>query len=51
LDFSASGVHWSWGNRQKKDQLQFEQELSNKVTDSATAERVWQLSSALVGLD
>ena len=51
LDFSASGVHWSWGNRQKKDRLQFEQELSNKVTDSATAERVWQLSSALVGLD
>ena len=49
-DFAESGVHWSWGNRQKKDGQQFSQELSDKVTDSQTANRVWDLSMALVGL-
>ena len=49
-DFAESGVHWSWGNRQKKDGQQFSQELSDKVTDSQTANRVWELSMALVGL-
>ena len=49
-DFAESGVHWSWGNRQKKDGQQFSQELSDKVTDSQTADRVWDLSMALVGL-
>ena len=49
-DFAVSGVHWSWGNRQKKDGLQFSQELSDKATDPSTAERVWDLSMKLVGL-
>jgi protochlorophyllide reductase len=49
-DFSESGVHWSWGNRQKKDGQQFSQELSDKATDPETARRVWELSMALVGL-
>ena len=49
-DFSESGVHWSWGNRQKKDGEQFSQELSDKATDPVTARRVWELSMALVGL-
>ena len=49
-DFAVSGVHWSWGNRQKKDGRQFNQELSDKATDPSTAERVWDLSMKLVGL-
>ena len=49
-DFAVSGVHWSWGNRQKKDGCQFSQELSDKATDPSTAERVWDLSMKLVGL-
>jgi len=48
--FRSSGAHWSWGNRQKKDGKQFEQELSDKASDPATALRVWDLSSELVGL-
>jgi len=48
-DFGVSGVHWSWGNRQKKDGQQFSQELSDKATDPSTAERVWDLSMKLVG--
>jgi protochlorophyllide reductase len=50
-DFAESGVHWSWGNRQKKDGEQFSQELSEKATDPATASRVWTLSKQLVGLE
>ncbi len=49
-DFAESGVHWSWGNRQKKNGQQFSQDLSDKVTDSQTASRVWELSVGLVGL-
>ena len=49
-DFAESGVHWSWGNRQKKNGQQFSQDLSDKVTDSQTASRVWELSMDLVGL-
>ena len=49
-DFAESGVHWSWGNRQRKNRQQFSQELSDKVTDSQTASRVWDLSMGLVGL-
>ena len=47
-DFAESGVHWSWGNRQKKDGRQFSQELSDKATDPETARRVWELSMKLV---
>ena len=48
--FAVSGVHWSWGNRQRKDGQPFRQELSNKATDPVTASRVWDLSLRLVGL-
>jgi protochlorophyllide reductase len=48
--FAVSGVHWSWGNRQRKDGEHFRQELSDKATDPATASRVWDLSRQLVGL-
>jgi protochlorophyllide reductase len=49
-DFVKSGVHWSWGNRQKKDGQQFSQALSEKATDPETASRGWSLSKQLVGL-
>ncbi|MDP7327040.1 MAG: protochlorophyllide reductase [Prochlorococcaceae cyanobacterium ETNP7_MAG_30] len=49
-EFGVSGVHWSWGNRQKKNRESFRQELSERVTDPNTARRVWQLSVKLVGL-
>tara|TARA_Y100001968_G_C19382938_1_gene731280 strand:+ start:462 stop:1475 length:1014 start_codon:yes stop_codon:yes gene_type:complete len=48
--FAISGVHWSWGNRQRKDKQQFSQELSDRVTDSLTSKRMWELSMKLVGL-
>ena len=49
-DFAESGVHWSWGNRQKQNGQQFSQELSDKATDPDTATKVWDLSMQLVGL-
>ncbi|WP_320674344.1 protochlorophyllide reductase [Prochlorococcus sp. MIT 1341] len=49
-DFALSGVHWSWGNRQRKNGRQFSQELSNRVTDPLTASKVWDFSMKLVGL-
>ncbi|MEB3352887.1 MAG: protochlorophyllide reductase [Cyanobacteriota bacterium] len=49
-DFAASGVHWSWGNRQKKGGKQFSQELSDKASNPETAARVWDYSLDLVGL-
>ena len=49
-DFAESGVHWSWGNRQKQNGQQFSQELSDKATDPDTARKVWDLSMHLVGL-
>ncbi len=48
--FGISGVHWSWGNRQKKGRQQFAQELSDRVTDSTTSNKVWELTKELVGL-
>jgi len=48
--FAASGVHWSWGNRQKKGGQQFSQELSDQACNPETAQGVWDLSMTLVGL-
>jgi protochlorophyllide reductase len=48
--FAVSGVHWSWGNRQRKDGRQFSQELSDKASNPVTAQKVWDLSMKLVGL-
>ena len=48
--FAVSGVHWSWGNRQKKDGKQFGQELSDQASNPATAEMMWTTSMQLVGL-
>ncbi|MFO7628279.1 MAG: protochlorophyllide reductase [Prochlorococcaceae cyanobacterium] len=49
-EFAVSGVHWSWGNRQRKDGRQFRQELSDQASNPQTAERMWDLSMQLVGL-
>ncbi|HRD41209.1 MAG TPA: protochlorophyllide reductase [Prochlorococcaceae cyanobacterium AMR_MDS_5431] len=46
--FAQSGVHWSWGNRQRKDGKQFIQELSNQASDEITAKKVWDLSMNLI---
>ncbi len=48
--FAVSGVHWSWGNRQKKDGEHFRQELSEKASNPDTASRLWDYSLRLVGL-
>jgi len=48
--FMQSGVHWSWGNRQKPGAAAFEQGLSSKATDAARSRELWDLSAGLVGL-
>ncbi|MFN4195768.1 MAG: protochlorophyllide oxidoreductase, partial [Thermosynechococcus sp.] len=45
-----SGVHWSWGNRQKAGRKAFVQELSEEGSDEQKARRLWELSEKLVGL-
>jgi len=49
--FAQSGVHWSWGNRQREGAEPFAQSLSPKANDTARAARLWTLTSKLVGLD
>jgi len=48
--FSCSGVHWSWGNRQRQGGQQFSQELSEQASNPDTAQAMWQESMKLVGL-
>ena len=48
--FKDSGVHWSWGNRQKAGREAFVQELSQEGSDAAKAQRMWDLSLKLVEL-
>jgi protochlorophyllide reductase len=48
-DFARSGVHWSWGNRQKAGSTAFAQPLSAKANDQSRAIRLWDLSEALTG--
>ncbi|MDG1117005.1 MAG: protochlorophyllide reductase [Flavimaricola sp.] len=48
--FAASGVHWSWGNRQKEGRQAFSQGLSSKATDAERSARLWDLTCGLVGL-
>jgi protochlorophyllide reductase len=47
---TQSGVHWSWGNRQKEGRQAFAQPLSSRANDQRRNERLWELSAALVGL-
>ena len=48
--FARSGVHWSWGNRQKAGREAFAQPLSAKASNEARAARLWDLSLGFVGL-
>ncbi len=48
--FAESGVHWSWGNRQKPGAKPFAQGLSAKARDDTRSRRLWALSAGLVGL-
>ncbi len=50
-EFGVSGVHWSWGNRQKKNGEQFSQKLSERITDPVTANNVWELSMKLADVN
>jgi protochlorophyllide reductase len=47
---SQSGVHWSWGNRQKEGRMPFAQPLSARGTNEARNERLWDLTLKAVGL-
>ncbi|PIT82811.1 protochlorophyllide reductase [Limnohabitans sp. 15K] len=49
-DFSTSGVHWSWGNRQVPGRQAFAQPLSAKATQLQLGIRLWELSNQLVGI-
>jgi protochlorophyllide reductase len=49
-EFTQSGVHWSWGNRQKEGRAAFAQSLSAKATDATRSATLWNLSEGLVGL-
>ena len=48
--FAASGLHWSWGNRQHAGREAFSQPLSGKATDEARSALLWDLSEKFVGL-
>ena len=49
-EFQQSGVHWSWGNRQKSAAKPFAPSLSAKAKDDRRGQRLWKLSEDLVGL-
>lgn len=48
---SQSGVHWSWGNRQKHGRMPFAQPLSARATAEARNERLWELTARAVGVE
>ena len=50
-DFAQSGVHWSWGNRQREGAKPFAQSLSTKANNISRAGRLWELSAAMVALE
>ncbi len=49
--FTRSGVHWSWGNRQRQGAEAFAQPLSAKAENARRSARLWDLSCGLVGLE
>ncbi|SVE30925.1 uncharacterized protein METZ01_LOCUS483779, partial [marine metagenome] len=49
-DLFQSGIHWSWGNRQKLVGKVFSQKLSKRIIDSQLSQKTWDLSMKLVGL-
>jgi protochlorophyllide reductase len=49
-EFAQSGVHWSWGNRQRPGRNPFAQPLSTRATGHELGGRLWDYSLAMVGL-
>jgi protochlorophyllide reductase len=49
-EFAQSGVHWSWGNRQRVGRAAFAQPLSARASDEALGRRLWDLSARCTGL-
>jgi protochlorophyllide reductase len=49
-EFTQSGVHWSWGNRQQPGRKSFVQELSDKASDDK-AVQMWELTEKVLGLN
>lgn len=47
---TQSGVHWSWGNRQKAGRAAFAQPLTARAQNQQLGERLWTLSARCVGL-
>jgi len=45
-----SGVHWSWGNRQKAGREAFAQQLTARAQDQRLGERLWELTARCVGM-
>ncbi len=50
-EYAKSGVHWSWGNRQKSGRKAFSQKLSKRIIDSNISKRTYELTKKLVQLD
>lgn len=48
-NLAESGVHWSWGNRQREGRDAFAQPLTARASDQALAERLWSLTAGCVG--
>jgi len=49
-DLFQSGVHWSWGNRQKLVGKVFSQKLSKRIIDTELSQKTWDYTMKLVGL-
>ena len=49
--FAQSGVHWSWGNRQRAGREAFAQPLTARAQQEALGRRLWELTAKCVGLD
>lgn len=49
-EFTQSGVHWSWGNRQRAGRAAFAQPLTARASDEALGRRLWDLSAQCTGL-
>ena len=48
--FTQSGVHWSWGNRNSATREPFAQELSMKAKSEKLSKDLWYLTAKLVGM-
>ena len=46
--FTESGVHWSWGNRQRAGRAAFAQPLSTQASSVQRATQLWDLSETLI---